>query len=299
MASLTDWQLDFAGVVIGSGTPYKVADIAGLMGTPEQRSQDMDLPTEDGAFPGVDLYSPRTVSIDVGVRTPGDPAAATDAVAALERAVDTPAIRKDAGDLAVLRVRWPGRNTVRRLFGRARMVETASLSQIRYGWVPLTLTFVATDPGWFEDVEQTLRLPLSLSSTELGFKAPITPPITTGVVDPELRSGWLTNGGDRPTWPTLTIQGPVVNPRIVCAQTGRALALNYAIKSGEKLVIETRPGTRWVLHDGRNASTALTSSSRLDLFQLPVGQSEITWTGSDYSNSTRLTVAWRDAYTAL
>ncbi|MGW2611424.1 hypothetical protein ACWC4A_44895 [Streptomyces mirabilis] len=32
---------------------------------------------------------------------------------------------------------------------------------------------------------------------------------------------------------------------------------------------------------------------------IPRGISEVRWTGADYTNSTRLTVSWRDAFTAL
>ncbi|GAO08685.1 hypothetical protein TPA0598_04_03210 [Streptomyces lydicamycinicus] len=293
-----DWQVDFAGVLMGPGTPYRISEVSGL-GTPELRTQDVELPGDDGAFPGADYYQPRVVTLEVGITAPGDPAAATDALAALHRAASSPSIRQDAGDLAVLRMRWPGRDSARRLYGRVRRVETASMSKVNFGWIPVTLEFAATDPRWHGEPEQTLSLPLSISTTLMGFKAPLVAPITTGVVDPELRTGWAFNDGDLPAWPALEIQGPVSNPRIVCEQTGRTIALDYSIKAGESLRIETRPGTRWVLHDGANASFALTRSSRLDLFRLPAGRCEITWTGSDYTNSTRLIVAWRDAYTAL
>ncbi|MFE7395188.1 phage distal tail protein [Streptomyces sp. NPDC057557] len=299
MATITQpWQIDMAGVLLGPGTPYVVSEITGL-GMPELRTQDVDLATDDGAFPGVDYYRPRVVTMEVGIKTPGDAAAATDALAALHRAADAPSIRKDAGDLAALRVRWPGRAGTRRLYGRVRRVDVASMSQAIFGWIPLTIEFVATDPVWHGEPEQTLSLPLSISTTAVGFKFPIRFPVTTGVVDPELRSGWVTNSGDAPAWPTLTIKGPCSNPVIRHEQSGHVLQLNLTVRTGETLQIEARPGTRWVLLDGANASFALTRTSRLDQFRIPPGRSEITWSASDYSNSSRLTVAWRDAFTAL
>ncbi|MEV0438404.1 hypothetical protein AB0I84_14000 [Streptomyces spectabilis] len=295
---MADITVNFAGVPMGPGTPYLISEISGL-GTPELRTQDVELAADDGAFPGADYYQPRVVTIEAGIRTPGDPAAATDALAELHRAASTPSIRRDAGDLAVLRVRWPGRDGTRRLYGRVRRVETATMSKVNFGWIPVTCEFVATDPRWHGEPEKTLSLPLTISTSRVGFKAPLVAPITTGVVEPERRNGWAVNDGDLPAWPSLTIQGPVSNPRIDCQATGRTIALDYSIKTGETLRIETRPGTRWVLHDGANASFALTRTSRLDRFTLPDGWSHISWTGSDYTNATRLTVAWRDAYTAL
>ncbi|MGW0822511.1 phage distal tail protein [Streptomyces sp. NPDC002845] len=297
-APTTDYQIDFAGVLLGPGTPYLLGDVTGL-GTPELRTQDVELPTDDGAFPGVDLYRPRTVTIEAGIRTPGDPAAANEALAALHRAASNPSVRKTAGALDVLRVLWPGRG-VRRLHGRVRRVEAVTMTQSLYGWIPLTLEFGATDPRWHDDTEKQITLPLALDDNDEGFTAPVTAPITTGVADPMERPGWVTNAGDLPAWPSITITGPAVNPRVWIVETGRALELTNSTGVGEYLRIDTRPGTRWVLRNGTgNASAALTAASRLDLFTIPAGTSEIRWGATDYTNTARLTVSWRDAYTAL
>ncbi|MCX4761906.1 phage tail family protein [Streptomyces sp. NBC_01275] len=300
MATITqEWQVDFAGVLMGPKTPYPISDITGL-GTPEVRVQDVQLPTDDGSFPGVDYYSPRTVTIEAGIRTPGDPQAAADALAALDQAAADPAARKSAGALQALRLWWPGRSNPKRLHGRVRRVEVVTLAQAVYGWIPITLQFTATSPEWHDDVEQRTTLPLARDDDEDGFTAPVTAPITTGVANPQERPGWVTNGGDLPAWPSLTIRGPVVNPRIWITETGRVLDLALTLGESDTLQIDTRPGTRWVLRNGGNAAYALSAESRLDLFQIPPNKtSELRWTGADYTNSTRLTVSWRDAFTAL
>ncbi|WP_329318001.1 hypothetical protein [Streptomyces sp. NBC_01262] len=300
MATITgDWQIDFAGVLLGPDTPYWVSDVTGL-GAPELRTQDVALATDDGAFPGVDYYSPRIVQIEAGIRTPGDAAAAADALAALHQAAADPDVRKTAGALAVLRVLWPGRQA-RRLYGRVRRVEEISAAQTIYGWIPLTLEFHATDPRWHDDTPQQVTLPLDISQDAEGFKAPLVAPITTGIADPETRPGWVTNTGDLPAWPSIKITGPVSNPRVWIVETGQALELSITLGVGEYVQMDTRPGTRWVLRNGSgNASSALTTSSRLDLFTIPAGKtSEVRWTATDYTNTSRLAIAWRDAYTAL
>lgn len=299
MATITqEWQVDFAGVLMGPGTPYPISEITGL-GTPEVRAQDVELPTEDGSFPGVDYYSPRTVTIEAGIRTQGDPQAAADALAALDQAAADPAVRKTAGALQTLRLLWPGRGSAKQLYGRVRRVEAVSMAQAVYGWIPVTLEFAATDPRWHGELEQQTTIPLARDDDEEGFTAPVTAPITTGVANPAERPGWVTNAGDLPTWPSLKIKGPVVNPRIWITETGRVLDLSLTIGENDTLQIDTRPGTRWVLRNGANAAYALSAASRLDLFQIPPGTSEVRWTGADYTNSTRLAVSWRDAYTAL
>ena len=293
-----DWQIDFAGVILGPGTSIKVSDVEGL-GAPELRTQDVDNPTDDGAFPGVDYYSPRTVRIEAGIRTPGDPGAAMDALAQLQAAANTPDVRKTAGALAVLRLRWPGRG-VRRLYGRVRRAEAVSTAQTIYGWIPLDLEFTAVDPRFHNDTVSALTLPLDTSSDRQGFTAPLTAPITTGTADPATRPGWVANDGDTGAWPSLRITGPVTNPRIWVVETGRAIELAISLGTGERIDIDTRPGTRWVLRNGSgNAASALSTSSRLDLFTIPPGVSEVRWTASDYTNTARLALSWRSAWTAL
>ncbi|WP_405889475.1 phage tail family protein [Streptomyces sp. NBC_00133] len=293
-----DWQIEFAGILMGPGTPYLVSDVVGL-GAPELRTQDVDNPVDDGAYPGVDYYGRRVVRIEASIRTPGDPAAATDALARLHEAAGVPSVRKAAGALAVLRLKWPGRD-VRRLYGRVRRADAISTAQSIHGWIPLELEFNATDPRFHDDVQQSLILPLDISQNVPGFRAPLTAPITTGVSNPSARPGWLTNLGDLNAHPTLRIDGPVTNPRVWLVETGRSLELSLTLGAGEFVEIDTRPGTRWVLRNGSgNASSALSTSSRLDLFQIRPGRSELRWTATDYTNTSRLAISWRDAYTAL
>ncbi len=298
MTALDDYQLDVGGLVIGTGTLLPVGEVTGL-GAPDRRTADVDNPTDDGGFPGVDLFGTRTVSIEAGIRTPDDPGAALDLLAQLQQVTGDDSIRKTAGALAVLRAKWPGRDA-KRLYGRWRRVEAVSMAQAVYGWIPLTLEFAATDPRWHADDEQALVLPLDISDDSQGFTAPVVAPITTGVSNPSERPGWVSNGGDVAAWPQLRIDGPVTNPTVWVVETGRYLQLQTSIAAGEWIDIDTRPGTRWVLRNGSgNAAPALTAGSRLDLFQIPQQTSEIRWTATDYTNTCRLTLSWRDAYTAL
>ncbi|MFD5753819.1 hypothetical protein ACFWIZ_00740 [Streptomyces sp. NPDC127044] len=298
MRALDDYQLDVGGLVIGTGTLLPVGEVTGL-GAPDRRTADVDNPTDDGGFPGVDLFGTRAVSIEAGIRTPDDPGAALDLLAQLQQVTGADSIRKTAGALAVLRVKWPGR-AVKRLYGRWRRVEAVSMSQVVYGWIPLALEFAATDPRWHADDAQGLLLPLDISDDSEGFTAPLVDPITTGVSNPSERPGWVTNAGDVAAWPSLRIDGPVTNPKVWVVETGRALELQTSLAAGEWIDIDTRPGARWVLRNGSgNAAPALTAASRMDLFQIPPKTSEIRWTANDYTNTCRLTLSWRDAYTAL
>ncbi|MEU9775295.1 hypothetical protein [Streptomyces sp. NPDC047968] len=297
MRELKDWQMELAGVLLGTGTDIPVGEVEGL-GVPELRTQDVENPAGDGAFAGVDLYGPRTVRIEAGIRTPGDPGRALDLLAQLQRAADTPAVRQTPGAETVLRVRWPGRPT-RRLTGRLRRVEATSTAKAANGWIPLDVEFVALDPRFHSDDTSGLTLPLS--STGLGgLQAPLVAPLTTGVAIPDERRGWLHNDGDLPAWPSIRITGPCTNPRLRHVQTGRVLELAVTLRPGEYIDIETRPGTRWALRNGTGSVAAsLSPASRLDQFVIPPGSSELWWTARNYTNATRLALSWRTAHAAL
>jgi hypothetical protein len=297
MAELDEWQIEIAGVLIGAGTDVLVSEVEGL-GVPDLRTQDVDNPAGDGAFPGVDLYGARTVRIEAGIRTTADPATALDILGRLHGAADDPTVRTAAGAQTVLRLRWPGRTT-RRLYGRLRRVEATSTANALHGWIPLDLEFAALDPRFHADDASALTLALSPDGLG-GFRAPLVAPLTTGVAIPDERRGWVRNDGDLPAWPSLRITGPCTNPRIRHVESGQVIELSVALRSSEYAEIETRPGTRWALRNGSgNLAPALSTASRLDTFTIPPGTSEIWWTARDYTNATRLAVTWRSAYAAL
>ncbi|MFF2731772.1 hypothetical protein ACFVS9_28175 [Streptomyces sp. NPDC058008] len=295
---LTDWQYDLGGVLMGAGTPIQVMETTGL-GRPGVRDNDTDQPSRDGAFAGPDYYAPRTVQFDAAIRIPGNPAACHDLVAALQTAADDPAVRLVGGATMPLRLKRPGR-PVKRLHGRLRM-EEPEYARVIHGYVPLDLEFVATDPTFYADALTTTEIPLGWL-TGGGFAAPVVAPIyvQSGTVAAN-RPGWAYNLGTGNAWPIIRITGPVATVTVTHVQSGRQLSFpTLSLTAGQWIEIDTRPGYWTVTREnGGNASTLLAPSSRIDLFSLPPGQSEMRWTGFDNTNAARMRLTWRDAYTAL
>ncbi|MFK0279823.1 hypothetical protein ACIQVL_05020 [Streptomyces sp. NPDC090499] len=299
---LAPWQFEIGGVVLGRGSRIPIGDIDGL-GAPPTRPQDVDNPTGDGTYPGQDFYGPRTLRFEAGIKTPGDPAAAADLLARLELAVDDPAVRTRPEGRAVLRGRWPGHRT-RRVYGRLRRVEATSTATAINGWIPLDIEFAGLDPRWYDDELSQLTLGLDQAArhkdTDCTSDQVLSALVGCESADPDDRPGWITNQGNVSTWPSLRIHGPVANPRIWNTATRRVLELGLSLRAGEWVELETRPGTRWALRNGTvNVANDLTPASRLDLFDIPRGRSEIGWSGEDPSGTARLGVSWRSAYTAL
>jgi hypothetical protein len=136
----------------------------------------------------------------------------------------------------------------------------------------------------------------------LGFTAPVAAPIyvsaASGAAD---RPGWVVNSGNTPTYPVIRITGPCSNVTVVHAESGRVLQLpTLSLTAGQWVELDARPGRVSVVdQNGGNAESYLSAASRLDLFTLPPGQSELRWTATDPTNTSRLRLTWRDAYTAL
>ncbi|MGI5526816.1 phage distal tail protein [Streptomyces syringium] len=293
---LTDWQLDIGGVLLGHGTSIPIAEIEGL-GGPEGRGELTDQPGADGVWAAPDWYGERKIRIDCGIKTPGDPAAARALVSRLQAVADDPAVRTVGGAVAPLRIKWPG-SPVKVLLGRLRKVDP-QWSKAPFGWVPLDVEFVATDPRFYADTEQQVQLRLGWLSSG-GFTAPVQAPIrvSSGETGGQRRPGWVTNLGDVPAWPVITVHGPCANPRITQVTTGRSLQLDVVLEEGQWARIDTRPGQRHVARENGGA-VLLTPGSDLGAFDLPPGRSEIRWAATDPTGSSRLTVTWRDAYRAL
>jgi hypothetical protein len=295
---LTDWQYDVGGVLIGADTPVNVIETTGL-GRPPVRDSDVDQPSMDGQFAGPDYWAGRQIQFDAAIKIPGDPAGCHDMVAQLQAATNASSVRLVGGQGMTLRIKRPGR-VVKRLTVRARRVDP-EYKQVIHGYVPLDLEFLAHDPTFYADEETTTELPLGWL-TGGGFAAPVTAPIYVqdGTVAAD-RPGWVHNAGDAPAWPIIRITGPCANVTITNAATGRTLSLpTLNLTAGQWVQIDTRPGYRTVLREnGGNASTTLSPASRIDLFSLPPGTSEMRWTAFDNTLTSRLRVTWRDAYIAL
>ncbi|MGV9272341.1 hypothetical protein [Streptomyces griseosporeus] len=306
---LAPWQYEIGGVVLGTGTYVPVGNVEGL-GAPATRPQDADNANSDGTTPGRDFYGPRSLRFEAGIKTPGDPVKAADILARLERALDAPDARTSPDGRHILRGRWPG-HTTRRMYGRLRRMEATSTANAVHGWIPLDIEFVGLDdPRWYDDELSTLTLGLDQAARTaradrtvdeaMGRPAACHRPPESEHHPADERPGWVTNHGDMPTHPSLRVHGPVTNPRIWNTATRRVLELGLTLREGEWVQMETRPGTCWALRNGTvNVAGDLSPASRLDLFTLPPGRSEIAWSANDPSGTARLEVAWRSAYTTL
>ncbi|GLF97542.1 phage distal tail protein [Streptomyces yaizuensis] len=287
-----DGQIQWAGLLIGPGTPYQI-DREGLTGwadLPALDTSDADRPTAHGAWPGARWARSRSVSAGIWLLPePGAaPGAAGELLDTLVRFLGT-----GFGDGEQwLAVRLHGRTTAIRARVNQRTVPTdrrfatGSATKVSVQWT-------ATDPRRYEPQEQLLTLGLPLRGS--GTAYPFTYPVDYGTPGSG-GSGSALNTGSAETCPLIEFTGPVQRPRLLNHTTGRTLEYDIVLAAGERLTVDTREGTVMV---GRRASrlhTATAVSGPEQSFVLPPGENRLDFRALEGDPTTSAELSWRSAH---
>ncbi|RSS97263.1 hypothetical protein EF903_01710 [Streptomyces sp. WAC05292] len=277
--------------------PYEIS-------TGDTDTGDTPMPRQDGIRFGQDFKPAATVTFELAVDTVG--AGMTNAtrhrenlaaLSVMKQAWDAEAIRRRFAAPAVLRTVQGGR--ARRFYGRPRKFAPAASRLTRKGHTPVVATFACLDDTAYDDVEQTVRVDL-VPPPHRGLVGPLTTPLTMTGTSTSRAPGQVTVGGTKPTWPVITIYGPISQP--VCEVMGKwKVSLDLSLGENERVIIDPRPWARTVLRNG-NASVAgslYRSSPLLPELRLPLGTQDFVLRGIDSTGSAFMTVAWRDAYAYL
>ncbi|MET9528125.1 hypothetical protein [Streptomyces coeruleorubidus] len=266
---------------------------------------DTPMPRRDGVRLGQDFKTAgATITFDIGVDTVDDAptqfgrhGANLDAVSRIEQAFDGEAVRWRFGTPAVLRTTQGGR--ARRFYGRPRKCAPAASKLTRQGYTPVVASFFSLDGIGYDDVEQVATVQIN-PPPHRGLKGPLTTPLRMTGPGATKTPGEVMIRGTKPTWPVITIYGPIAQP--ACEVVGKwKVGLDLTLAANERVTIDTRPWALTVLRNG-SASVAgkLTRSSpRLPDMRLPLGRQDLILRGSDASGRAYMTVAWRDAYAYL
>jgi hypothetical protein len=324
-----EWNLSYPGNGLLPGANFTFGTFASgyeLLEPAEFKDSDGDagdvaMPHEDGQRLGQDTRGHATLTFEVGVDTVGHALAARArhganlaSVSAMKEAWDGEAIRGRFGVPAVLRTVQGGR--ARRFYGRPRKCEPAASKLTRQGHTPVIATFTCVDTLSYDDVEKITRVDMA-PPPHRGLVGPLKDPLSMTGEGATKTPGEVLVGGTKPTWPVITIYGPisqpvcelVARPRVpasggqpeIPAHPGWKVALNLSLNAGERVTIDPRPWARTVLRNGfSNAAGLLTRSSpRLKDVRLPTGRSDFVLRGRDTTGQSYMTIAWRDAYAWL
>lgn len=284
MAVSADWQLEYAGLLMGDGTNYDVVEVVGLGDLPDVAASDRPRLRRHGLHPGDDFMGGRSVTLALEVWADTD-AALSDALEALAEATNA------GSPEAALEFQLPGvagggrRRVLARPRKRSAPLDLSHLHRL----ARVDVEFFATSPVIQDAVESSETTTLPSAGGGLNF--PATFPITFGAVS---TGGTIAavNAGTFPTSPSFRIDGPCTNPRIENVTEGAILALDIELGAGEYLLIDA--DARTVLLNGTASRySSLTTTS--EWWDLQPGTSDVTFRASTTSAAT-LTVTWRSAW---
>lgn len=280
-----DWQMEYRGTLLGSGTPYEIVQVTGLMDLPEIQVSDRLRLRRHGLSPGDDFAGRRSVvaTFEVDAPTVADLNSYLSTITALTR----PGLEESPLSLQVPGVAEGG---IRRLNVRPRRRSIPVNLDLFYGLPMVTVEFVATDPRVYTH-SSYLSL-TALPSGGGGLLFPATPPLTfvesteTGDVNAE-------NIGSFPVNPVIRIDGPITDPTIENLEQGKTIELSTTLALGQYLLIDTE--SRTVLLNG----TASRYSSLLptsEWWDLAPGDNTIRFRSSTNTEDAVLSVSYRSAW---
>jgi len=153
------------------------------------------------------------------------------------------------------------------------------------------LLFRAGFPYWLDGTEQSIAVSQG-SAVRRWF--PFLP-LILGASD-AYGLFTITNLGDAPAYPVLTVLGPGTDVTARNVTTGQAWTVTGLVPDGSTLVVDTRPGRKAVRLDGANVFSRLTAPSQLWALQRGVNQVELSIAAT--SAATLATLTWRQTWLA-
>ncbi|MEV7673407.1 phage tail protein [Streptomyces sp. NPDC088752] len=280
-----DGQMQWAGLLIGPGTPFTV-DKSGLSGwedLPEYDSSDADRPTSHGAWPGSRYAKPRKVGGTI-VLTPEN-GGAVDAVRALRQALAL------LDEERWLTVRLHGELlTVRARI--AQRVVPADQGFATQGSSRMSVQWLATDPRRYLVNEQIATT--TPPQPESGLTWPLVWTLSWGQAK-STGDAVVENTGSAPVHPVIVFRGPCSMPTVTERVSRRRLRYAIDLTSGDELTIDTRAGTVMLNNSASRLHTAMADSTPEELFVVDPGRSELSFRPEEGTADALMTVRWRSA----
>ncbi|MGW0698739.1 phage distal tail protein [Streptomyces sp. NPDC002867] len=280
-----DGQIQWAGLLIGPGTPFAV-DRSGLTGwedLPDYDASDADRPTSHGAWPGSRYAKPRKVGGTI-VLMP-EYSATAEAVRALRQAL---ALLDEERWLAV---RLHGEILAVRARIAQRVVPT-DRGFATQGTSKMSIQWLAADPRRYVVNEQVATT--TAPQPESGLTWPLTWPLDWGQAT-STGDAVAENTGSAPAHPVIVFRGPCSMPTVTQRVSRRRLRYAIDLAAGDELTVDTAAGTVMLNNTASRRHTAMADSSPEELFLLEPGRTELSFRPDEGSADALMTVRWRSA----
>lgn len=277
-----DGQMQYGNLLMGTGTPYRLAALRGWDDLPPLDLADVPRPSADGAWPGSIYSGERTIETDINLFV-SDASTYAATLAALRAATapsggEQPLVIRLGGQMLQCGVRCTGR--------------VAGVDGYAFGAERVSLKWTASDPRRYSATSSTATTPPPTATG--GFTWPATWPLSWGVTG----SGgtvYVTNGGDWNTPLVITVTGPLTTPAIYRQDNGDVLELNTALAASDVVVIDTLADTLTL--NGAPAKNLLSDrSAPVNSFLMPPGSTGLALRAAVTNSAASMAVTWRSAY---
>lgn len=274
-------------ILFGDGTEITVTNLTGWEEMPPVDSGNVARPSWHGSWAGRPVTQERIVTVEFDLLPISQDTAAM--VALIRNA--TP-LSLDGTERALVVKTDDGPPLM--CFGQVLRRSLPTAPGYRRRVQGCAIQWACSDPRRYRLDLETLHIqaPVVFSS---GYTYPLTYPIDYGAVVGTVGDGIVSNLGDAPSHPIITILGPVVKPRVVNLISQEQLEFDLEIAAGEQLIVDTNLGT--VSLSGGSRAHALTGLSvPIESFYLPPGDTPIAFRAASYpSSGALLSIAWRSA----
>ncbi|MBM6622675.1 hypothetical protein JTF08_13750 [Micrococcaceae bacterium RIT802] len=262
-------------------------------GPPELITNDNQRPQRDGIMVGRDYLGEQNWAFDL-VTNRNNLTEAIQTAAELAAAWRSPSVRRAPNVVVPLSYEMDGR--WRRVYGRpGRFAGIKGDVLAVQGGGRITADFRVTDPLFYDEAEASVVLTI-VPATTGGLVAPLVAPLTSARSSAP-RAGFVENVGDAETPLKVVFHGPVADPWVRAA-AGWEIGLTGSLAYDVSVTVDPLAGTV-TRSDGAPVAGMLTRATRLSRSLLPVGQSELTFGGSDITGTATATLSWRNAYQSI
>ena len=295
ITSLSQYSFAFNEFVFGGGdSVYQIMTIDGLEDLPVIRNQDDNRGYQDGMWTGRDFLSGRTIVMVITIR--GDQNYSMSYY--LDR-LQANLVPQQQGT-GLLQFQLPN-NSLQRINARVRRRALQINNNYSSGLATATYEFFCPDPRYYDDTQQSTDLINATTVAGRTYNRVYTSTATNPANPDETGMSYgtgstaanlVTNNGWWTSNPTITIQGPCINPKVTDVSVGSFLLIDATLGTNDTLVLDTY--ARTVTLNGVNRRALLNNSSTW--FAAPPGTSYYTFTATGTDGNTSCLVEWRSAY---
>lgn len=257
------------------------------------RTQTKDSPRGDYRMFGIDRETPPTWSWSLFTDTYTE----TDALALADSFAQVWDNAARYAPESVVAVRYQINGRQRRVYGRPRRM-TPNVDKVHLGKIYIEADFDLSEDSYYDDSESSVTVRMGTGYTaKAGIVVPQPLPWSF-TSTPAPQSYVAAIGGSQKTWITPTFYGPVTNPWVQIGSTTWGLTGNLPV--GWTATVSGVPWNMGVWRqDGLTSALTMDPRSRLSALQMAPGNYTITYGGLDNTASSKVVVAWRNAWKTL